>query len=274
MEYLLSGWKFLDDYMSVSLAATWQPRGELPRLLELLPQMRQIYVGMVIVLPPDVDPGLVTGLQSDAGSAPPTVVSPDWSWGRHLALREALAFDAGHIHYADLDRLLRWVETRPEEWKDAVEKIRESDCLILGRTKAAYRTHPQALVRTEQISNRAASYLLGRPVDVSAGSKGFSRRAVEFLMVNSPPGRALGTDAEWPVLLKRAGYRIDDVRVEGLDWEIPDQHQSRAAGAERQAMLAGEYDADPQNWARRVEVALEIVASGLEASSRELIREE
>jgi hypothetical protein len=78
----------------------------------------------------------------------------------------------------------------------------------------------------------------------------------------------LGTDAEWPVLLQRAGYRIEQLLVDGLDWEIPDQHQERASGAERQAQLAVDYDADPQNWARRVEVALEIVTSGLEASRR------
>jgi hypothetical protein len=61
---------------------------------------------------------------------------------------------------------------------------------------------------------------------------------------------------------------IEQLLVDGLDWEIPDQHQERASSAERQAQLAVDYDADSQNWARRVEVALEIVTSGLDASRR------
>ncbi len=39
--------------------------------------------------------------------------------------------------------VLRWMETRPGEWRETVEKIQSCDCLIVGRTQAAYATHPQ-----------------------------------------------------------------------------------------------------------------------------------
>jgi hypothetical protein len=247
--------------MMVALAATWDPRGELPRLLRLFPQMEQVYERLAIVVEPETGPDLVEAVRA-LGSRVEPVVASNWSAGRHLALQQALETGAESIHYADLDRLLHWVETRPDEWRDTVERLRLADCVIHGRTEAAYRTHPQALARTEAISNLVASHLLGRPVDVSAGSRGFSRRAAEFLVANSPPGSALGTDAGWPVLLQRAGFAIEYAAVDGLDWEIPDQYQAEAASAERQARLARAYDADPHNWARRVEVALEIVRSG------------
>jgi hypothetical protein len=107
-------------------------------------------------------------------------------------------------------------------------------------------------------------------MDLSAGSKGFSRRAAEFLMSNSPPGRALGMDSEWPVLLHRAGFRIDYIEVGGLDWESADHHQPQAANLETQRRAAEAYDQDPRHWAMRVHVAMEIVQAGLDAMQRPL----
>lgn len=261
--------------MGVTLAATWNPRGELPRFQKLCPQLEQVYEALVISFPPgkllryweEVDPQLARSQTKILA-----VQSPEWGAGRHFALQKALETPAAHIQYADMDRLLRWVETRPEEWRRVVAAIQQHDCLIIGRTEAAYATHPQALIQSERISNLVTSHLLGAPVDVSAGSKGFRRAAVEFLMANCTPGCALGADAEWPVLLQRAGFAIEYVAVDGLDWESADRYQERAAGPEAQRRAVAAYDADPQHWARRVAIALEIVQSGLEASSRGLIR--
>jgi len=164
---------------------------------------------------------------------------------------------------ADLDRLLRWVERLPDEWVRTAQAIQHSDCLVIGRTSQAYATHPQALVQTERISNRVISQLLGQPVDVSAGSKGFSRRVVEFILANSTAGHALGTDAEWPLLALRAGCAVDYHEVDGLDWESADRYQTQAADAEGQRQAAQQYDADPLNWTRRAEIAFEIVDIGL-----------
>jgi hypothetical protein len=68
--------------------------------------------------------------------------------------------------------------------------------------------------------------------------------------------------------LQQAGIAVDYVEVDGLDWEIPDQGQAGAANEIRQRQIALEYDADPENWKRRVGVAYEIVQSGLEAYTR------
>jgi hypothetical protein len=128
------------------------------------------------------------------------------------------------------------------------------------------------LIQTEAISNRIVSYLVGKAMDVSAGSKGFSRKAAEFLIANSQPGHALGTDGEWPVLLARAGFTIEYVAVDGLDWESADRYRERAADAHSQRSAAEAYDADPANWEHRVQVALEIVRAAQEANEKTLER--
>jgi hypothetical protein len=251
--------------MSLALATAWRPRGELERFERLLPAFRQVYASIAVSLPPE-EAAAAQWLASQAGLY--VVASPDWSWGRHLALVTALETGASHIQYADCDRLLRWAETRPEEWRRAAAEIRLHDCLVIGRTEAAYQTHPRALVETEAISNLVTSFLLGQTLDVSAGSKGFSQAAAECLAANCQPGRALGTDAEWLVVLKRAGFVIHSLTVDGLDWESADRYQDRAAGADDQLRAAEDYDADPSNWQARLQVALEIVQSGLEAQQR------
>jgi len=255
--------------MTLALAAAWQPRGELARFQRLLPELGQVYDELVISLPPQPDPVLVEALRA-SNPRLTVAITNDWSWGRYTALQMALETHCNHIHYADFDRLLRWVETRPEEWQRTVSAIQEADCLLVGRTPAAYATHPQALVQTEAISNRVISHLLGRPVDVSAGSKGFSRAAAAYVIANTLPGHALGTDGEWPVLLQRAGFRVDYISVDGLDWESADRFQEQAANPYSQRQAAGAYDADPQNWQHRIAVAMEIVHCGLVASVRDL----
>jgi hypothetical protein len=252
----------------ITLATTFHPRGETARLERLYPQLLAAYRHLIVSLPPDAAEedaeriGELPGVQ--------THVNADWAHGRYQALRLAAVTDATCVHYCDMDRLLRWVETRPDEWTQTLKLVRQSDCLVIGRTAAAWDTHPQALRQTEAISSGLFSRLLGQTLDLSAGSKGFSRRALDCLMANTAPGRAIGTDAEWVVILHRAGFPVDAVLVDGLDWEIPDQHQSAAASPERQRVLASQYDADPGRWAHRVRIAQEIVDAGMDAWTRSL----
>ena len=262
---------FGGDYrvgMSVALGATWNPRGEEARLVGLWPRLSAVYDRVVICLPPQVGQEKALALQKELDAQ--VEVMEDWQAGRYRALRGAAQAGADFIHYADMDRLLRWVETRPAEWLATLAAIQKTDCLVIGRTAAAYATHPQALVQTEAIPNRLFSSLFGQPLDLSAGSKGFSRAAAEFILAHSAPVRSLGTDAEWPVLCHRGGFRVASCLVDGLDWESADRYRSQAAdaGLQRQAALA--YDQDAAHWAWRVQVADEIVQAGMEAWTKRL----
>jgi hypothetical protein len=257
--------------MTVVLATTWRPRGELKRFLRVYPMIRDLYEGLVITFPPVAEQAEVEEFITHGYVDHPDIYvqyAEEWSWGRFLTLEAALKYPSTHVHYADMDRLLRWVETRPKEWLNTVKRIQESDCLIMGRSEVAYQTHPQALIRTEAISNRVVSYFVGKQMDVSAGSKGFSRPAVEYIINTCSPGHALGVDAEWPITLHKAGYVIDYVQVDGLDWESADRYKIRAAGREEQTAAALAYDDDPENWAQRVEVAHEIIEVGIRTIER------
>jgi hypothetical protein len=115
------------------------------------------------------------------------------------------------------------------------------------------------------------SNFLGIPLDLSAGSKGFSQAAAQVIIANSQPDRPMGADSEWIVLLHRAGFAVDTIQVDGLDWESADRYQITAADAQAQREAAAQYDLDPQHWAMRVAVAAEIVEAGLDAMRRELV---
>jgi broad specificity phosphatase PhoE len=255
--------------MSIVLATTYHPRGEIGRLRRLLPELQAVYSRVIISLP-------ATTRQDEeyAIRALPAVqafVNEDWSHGRYNALKAALETNADAIHYADMDRLLRWVETSPDEWRATVDDIKTVDCLVIGRTAAAWNTHPRAMYDAELIINRTFSKLLGQEMDFGAGSKGFSRRAAEFLIASTAPGRALGADTEWPVLLYRAGFHVRGVLVNGLDWESADRYQDEAADAETQRRFAESYDEVAHNWAMRVRVTQEIVDAGIDAWLRPLV---
>jgi len=248
----------------IALTMTWQPRGELPRLERFMALLREVYQHMLVVLPPTVEASLEEALN---GLGIITVITSEWSGGGYLALHVALETGAERIHYADLDRLVRWVETREEEWRQSVDMLNQADCVCFGRTPMAYATHPRALIETEATSNRVISHLLGRVMDVSAGSKGFSRKAAVFLDAHTQPGASMGMDAAWLVLLNRAGYQIRYVEVDGLDWESADAYRMEAADAEEQRIATAAYDADASHWEWRAKVTDEVVKTGLWAAS-------
>ncbi|MCB9454652.1 MAG: hypothetical protein H6671_01550 [Anaerolineaceae bacterium] len=254
--------------MMMALAATFHPRGEVGRLRRLYPQLMALYDHIIISMPPVAKPDDVEQVKTLPGVV--AFVNDEWPQGRYMALRVAAETDADYVQYADLDRLLRWIETRPDELRRTVARIQQCQYLVIGRTARAWATHPQAMFQTERIINRVFSLLLGQEMDFGAGSKGLSRAALDYLVAHAARDRALGADTEWSVLLYRAGFPVESVLVDGLDWELPDQHQERAADTERQRAMIAAYDADADRWAHRVNVAVEIVEAGLDAWARVL----
>ena len=244
--------------MSVALACTWRPHGELPRLQTFLPQITALYSHVVVAL---IDPDATTRTALESLPEIQLVLPPDGAHSRIAALNAAYATGADTVHYCDMDRLIRWIETRPEELRRTVEVMPSADCLILGRSEAAYATHPEAMRSTERIINEVASHLLDLPVDICAGTKGLSRRLLGFLLPQIPT--AGWGDVSWAILANAGGFRVDYLAADGLDFETADRYQLCAADAAAQRRLASEIDGKPEEWARRVRVAQEILGEGL-----------
>ncbi|WZY00041.1 hypothetical protein NSQ26_12235 [Bacillus sp. FSL W7-1360] len=129
----------------------------------------------------------------------------------------ALAQSYGHdfYHYCDLDRLVTWALQSPDEWRCVHEKIVAHDYVLIGRTVHAFATHPDAWQETEAITNKIFSLALGREADVTAGSCGFSQRALMHIVQHS---QAAMTDAEWPLLVcdVYGAAQVGAMNVEGL----------------------------------------------------------
>jgi hypothetical protein len=103
----------------------------------------QEYSAAAISLPPQVDEQILELLQSRPGVQ--AVVTTSWPGGRHPALELGLKTGADLIHYTDFDRLLRWVERKPDEWRASGEAVLGTECLVFGRSERAYQTHPQGV---------------------------------------------------------------------------------------------------------------------------------
>lgn len=249
--------------MTVSLATTWIPRGELSRLQRYLPVLREIYDDIVIVLSPDVDVNTLAAVQAMSGVR--HEVMPTLGAGRYLTLVSALETQPDYIHYADMDRLIRWVERYPDELRETVKTIQKTDYMLIGRTEAAFASHPQALHQTERLIHDVFSHLLGGEYDFCAGSKGLTRQVAEFIVKYGAKDYGLGTDTEWSVLAYRAGFELASIQVNGLDWETADRFRDTAAPPEIQRQEADKYDSDPAHWQARVELAQKIIQAGLDA---------
>ncbi len=252
--------------MSVSLAATWPIRGELPRLRRLIGGLNDLYSGIILITAPRADRQQV----AEAAALPGVklLAADEWPTARHTALDVALSFGADAIHQADFDRVLHWLECYPDELRATLNRLPRADCLITGRTAQAWSTHPRCMVESEALFNRAFSHLLGLPVDVGAGSKVFSPAAARYVLAHTPPEYGWAIDAAWPLMLLRAGCRVEYVAVDGLEWETPDQFREAAADAPTRRAMAARHDADPDIWRERVRVADEIMRVGLLAAAQ------
>ena len=97
-----------------------------------------------------------------------------------------------------------------------------------------------------------------------------SRRAVEYLAEH---GRVhdVGTDGEWPILLRRAEQTsaASTVLTEGLEFESGDRFPDEVAQAGGLAAWNAARDREAERWVFRARLAGDIVAGALRAAGIE-----
>ncbi|MBI2939352.1 MAG: hypothetical protein HYY04_02855 [Chloroflexi bacterium] len=175
--------------------------------------------------------------------------------GRRGALMLALQEDTSFIVYCDCDRALHWVEQYPAELAEVVRRIPDHDFTVLGRTRRAFDTHPRVQRDTEAIVNHVFAVVSGHDWDVTSAARGLSRRAAEAVVPGCPDD-FITTDVAWPLYLLRAGgFSLGYIATEGSQFETGDRHADGIAAAGGHDRWLAHLDADPQRWARRMEMA-------------------
>jgi hypothetical protein len=181
---------------------------------------------------------------------------------RRAALELGLHGDGDAMLFCDFDRALHWAEFYPDELVHVAARAGEADFLVLGRTERAFASHPRVQRDTEAIINQVFALASGLGWDITAAARLLSRRAAAAILEGCPE-RSIGTDVAWPLFLQRAGgFTLGYAPTEGLEFETADRYAGEIAAAGGLAAWLAQIDADPGQWAMRLELArLEVEAA-------------
>lgn len=255
---------------TVALAATLHDphAADLDSMRAALPGVAALYAGIAVVATVETPEHVLAPLR-EAGA---TVLQRpsdyrEIGWRRLEAVRAA-TICAPAVLLCDFDRLLHWWHNWHAELLATLPRIATHDLLILGRTPRAWATHPANQIETEGLANRAVSHFYGADVDICSGSRGLSRRAVDYLAAHGRE-HSVGTDAEWPLLLRAApGFRCEQLLTEGLEFETGDRYPEEVARAGGLAGWNATLDRDADRWTFRMRIAGDIVQAALRTAAR------
>jgi len=255
--------------MPVALASTQHdPEGRLnEQIRRALPALGATFQHMAVQATCATQPGAIELLRS-AGALVRQETTAEFNGlarlggTRRAALELALSTGAEHVLFCDFDRALHWAEFHPAELAQVAALIGQYDFTVLGRSERAFASHPRTQRDTEAIINRVFALTGGHAWDVTAAARGISRAAAGALLAGCPD-QSIGTDVSWPLFLLRAGgFSLGYVATEGLEFETADRYADQIAAAGGRARWIEQIDADPQQWALRVELAqIEVVAA-------------
>ncbi|MBM7837425.1 hypothetical protein JOC54_000656 [Alkalihalobacillus xiaoxiensis] len=214
-----------------------------------MPKLKQIYHNCFLALSDQSDHRLEQ-IAKEHGVTVIRVAKKGAAFARREALRFAWRDQQQNLsyHYCDLDRLFTWMEEDLAELNVTLELIKGFDYAILGRSEKAFLSHPLEWRETEKWVNYVFSLAINQKADVTAGSAGMSRRALEEIVKQIPISDAKMTDAEWPLVVKRflPEATFSSLFLDGLCYK----EQNRVT----------EQD-EIMNWAGRVRLAHEITSS-------------
>jgi len=248
--------------MDVALAVTYHdPQGHLgQQIVRTLPTLTNIFGGLTVrashiankrSLALFVSAGALVQVQSLEQAAE----GPKLGMARRAAVALALQLNCPFVFYCDCDRILHWADWYPEELARVAACVADYDFTMLGRTNRAFDSHPHIQRDTEAIVNHVFQVVSGHAWDVVAGARGLSRRAAEAILAGCSDEQ-VSTDVSWPLFLKRAGgFSLGYIPAEGLEFETADRYGDDVARVGGQAQWLAQLDADPRQWAHRLDLA-------------------
>jgi len=181
------------------------------------------------------------------------------------AFKHAIAKNPDRIFYCDFDRILHWVNAYPEELAEIVETQMTNDLLHYGRTRRAFRSHPETQTMTESLVNKITSHIQGfqETRDFLGGCWRLTPRLANYLL-HLPTSNQFGFYVEWPFYAWRKAEIPGYIEVEGLEWETPDRYLSeiRDMGYE----IWSQSFQTPREWQKRVGMLSDFIESALNIS--------
>jgi len=168
---------------------------------------------------------------------------------RRRALQVALSGAAPSLLlYADPGQLLRWLERSPQDLDRLLRHIPRWDCLVIGRSPAAFAAAPAPRRDTEALVNHVCRLLTGRDWDLGLAARGLSRHAAH-LIVERCDERTAGSNVTWPLLCEIHGLSLSYAEAdEAAAGELDDF--DHGGGGEQHAL-----DDAPRAWMRRMQLA-------------------
>ena len=248
--------------MTVALAATYHdPEGRMHgQIKRVLPVLTRIFGGLALrashsTHPPSLALFAEAGAAIVQGSPEQAIERFKLGQARRAAVTLALQFDCPLILHCDCDRVLHWAERYPQELEQVVTGMADYDFTVLGRTPRAFDSHPRIQRDTESIVNHVFATASGHAWDVTAATRGLARRAAEAILAGCPD-EEVSTDVSWPLFLERAGgFSLGYIATEGMEFETADRYGEEIAQAGGLARWMARLDADPRNWAHRLDMA-------------------
>ncbi|MCE5208747.1 MAG: hypothetical protein LLG42_10615 [Chloroflexi bacterium] len=235
----------------------------LDQILRVLPSLQTIFPAITVRTSSTTHPDMIhvlrtAGITVDDRPAP-AGDGHKLGLARSQAVSLALQNTSPFILYCDFDRTLHWAEHYPAELAETGERIQEFDFTVLGRTGHAWQTHPRVQRDTEAIINHVFQLITNLDWDVCSGARGLSRRAAQALL-SGCKDENLSTDVSWPLYLRSLtssnfGYTQTCILTEGLGFETQDRHSPEVQAAGGLDAWLNQFDADPQRWLERLELA-------------------
>jgi hypothetical protein len=247
--------------MSCALAVTYHdPRGQLyDHLTQALPLLGGIFGHLVVqasAAAPEPSLDLLRAAGAHVHRRPPEEDGAvELGWVRRAAVGHALELAAPTILYCDCDRILHWVTHYPDELRRVALQVAAHDCTVLGRTQRAFDSHPRVQRDTEAIVNHVFGLVSGAAWDVTAAARGLSSRAARAI-VEGCDDHGISVDVSWPLFLQRAGtFTLAYIATDGLAYETADRYHADVTAAGGRDRWIARLDADPRQWADRLNLA-------------------
>jgi hypothetical protein len=248
--------------MTIALAATYHdPDGRLYRQVEaVLPVLTRVFSSLAIrashnAYTPSLELFAGAGALLARGSPDQAIERFKLGQARRDSIALALKPNCDTILYCDCDRMLHWAEYYPDELTRAAQQVTRYDFTVIGRTPRAFDSHPRIQRDTEAIVNRVFATVSGHAWDVTAATRGLSRRAAQVVLAGCPDVD-VSTDVSWTLFLQNTGgFTLGYMETEGMEFETPDRYQDQVQAAGGLSQWIAQLDADPAKWAHRLDMA-------------------